>query len=87
MASAAQKRGCLAGGKRTKPKTSYPDADAADRGLDWMVENLGARREQMRAYQCRYSPAHDPHWHVGHIPGDAQKHYGRMPQRGGRHRR
>jgi hypothetical protein len=44
-------------------------------------------RSVLRTYQCRYSPADEPHWHVGHIPGEAQKQYGRMPLDGGNHKR
>lgn len=85
--SAGQKRGCLEGGHRIRPKTEYRSLDAARRGLDWMVENLLAIRENLRAYECRYSPADDPHFHVGRKPGEVRKQYGRMPADGGNHRR
>lgn len=87
MASAAAKRGCVGGAKRGKAKTRYPTRDVAQRALEWMVDNLSARGEDLRVYECRYSPVGDPHFHVGHKPGETQKQYGRMPADGGNHRR
>lgn len=87
MASLGRKKGCLAGGRREKPKTPYPSRESAQAGLEWMVENLGALREQLRVYECRYSPRYDPHFHVGHPPDKARRNHGRMPARGGNHRR
>lgn len=87
MPTAGQKQGCLAGGQRDKPKHCYRSLDEAYSGLAWMVENLAAVEENLRAYQCRYSPGDDPHFHVGRIPGAVRKQYGRMPATGGNHRR
>lgn len=87
MASAAAKSGCLGGAKRSKPKTQYPDRESGQRALEWIVANLGARREDLRVYECRYSPVGEPHFHVGHKPGETQRQYGRMPADGGNHRR
>jgi hypothetical protein len=84
---AAAKSGCVGGAKRTKSKTKYPNRDLAQRGLEWIVEVLGARREDLRVYECRYAPPGEPHFHVGHKPGETQKQYGRMPADGGNHRR
>lgn len=77
MTTAAQRSGCLAGGRRDKPKHEYPTREDGQRGLEWMVQNLGAPREVLRVYQCRYSSDADPHFHVGHKPGETRKQYGR----------
>lgn len=87
MASAARRSGCLAGGKRTKPKTPYLTREQAQGGLEWIVANLGAKQDQLRVYECRYSDPDDPHFHVGHKPGEARHNYGRMPADGGNWRR
>jgi hypothetical protein len=89
MAGESERKGCLAGGTAKKPKHRYPSAPAAWSGLRWMVEYLGCHKDSMRVYQCRYSPANDPHWHVGHKPRETgqRQQYGRMPEDGGNHRR
>lgn len=85
--TAGQKRGCLEGGARTKPKTRLPSLEAAYVQIEWMVENLTAVREHLRAYESRYSDPGEPHFHVGRIPVQERKQYGRMPAVGGNHRR
>jgi hypothetical protein len=70
MASNGERKGCFGGIKNgDRPKTAHSSRDSAQRQLEWMVTNLGSYREQLRVYECRYAPADEPHFHVGHKPG------------------
>lgn len=86
MLNKGEKRGCI-GGREGRRKTQYDDRDSAQQGLEWMVDNLGAVRDLLRVYECRYSadPLR-PHFHVGHKPGEVAN-YGRMPEGKNNHRR
>jgi hypothetical protein len=76
--SVSKKTGCEMGGRDKKePKHIYPTRDDAQRGLEWMVANMGVARDRVRVYECRYSDPGKPHFHVGRKPIAHRRNHGR----------
>ena len=76
----ARQKGCW-GSNPDRPKARFRTRTAADDFRDWLINTKGASPVLLTTYSCRYAPQGEPHYHVGHLPGEVQN-YGRMPERG-----